>query len=197
VTPGTARPATARPAPHFKPAPARIPRDPAARDHSWPDQWPLRAHLELAALVTAPGSARAHVAAVLQEWQADADTADVAALVVTELLTNAIQTTQKHHLHDPVRMWMLGERASLLFLVWDATDPAPVLAPATPDKDEHGRGLEIVNALCHYLRNRRRRGILRWPRPGHGGSDDRQERVWCPLASGPGRRLREVAGMPA
>jgi anti-sigma regulatory factor (Ser/Thr protein kinase) len=166
VTPGTVRPATARPAPHFKPAPARIPRDPAARDHSWPDQWPLRAHLELAALVTAPGSARAHVAAVLREWQADADTADVAALVVTELLTNAIQTTQKHHLHDPVRMWMLGERASLLFLVWDATDPAPVLVPATPDKDEHGRGLEIVNALCqrwsYYYPDEQPYGKVTW-----------------------------------
>jgi anti-sigma regulatory factor (Ser/Thr protein kinase) len=147
VTPGTARPATARPAPRFTPAQTRIPRDPGARDHSWPDQWPLRTHLELAALDTAPGSARAHVSAVLREWQADADTADVAALVVSELLTNAVQSTQRHHLHDPVRLWMLGDRTSLLFLVWDATDPAPVLAPATPGKDEHGRGLEIVNAL--------------------------------------------------
>jgi anti-sigma regulatory factor (Ser/Thr protein kinase) len=148
VTPGIVRPATARPAPRVMPAPARVPRDPGARDHSWPDQWPLRTQLELAALVTGPGSARAHVSAVLREWHADTDTADVAALVVTELLTNAIQATQKHHLHDPVRLWMLGDRASLLFLVWDATDPVPVLAPATPDKDEHGRGLEIVNALC-------------------------------------------------
>ena len=61
----------APPALHAAPAP--IPRDPAARDHQWPDQWPLRTHLELAALNTAPGCARAHACAVLHEWHADAD----------------------------------------------------------------------------------------------------------------------------
>ena len=119
---------------------------PGARDRAWPGRWPLRTQLELAALDTAPGSARAHVCAVLREWQASQDTADVAALIVTELLTNAVETTRAHGLHDPVRLWMLGERASVLFLIWDATVPAPVLRDATPDA-ERGRGLTVVNDL--------------------------------------------------
>jgi serine/threonine-protein kinase RsbW len=133
-------------APCFIPAPARIPRDPAASDHRWPDLWPLRTQLELAPLDTAPGSARAHVSAVLREWQADQDTVDIAALIVSELLTNAIETTWKHGRYTPVRLWLLGDKASVLFLVWDATSPAPVLCGATPDA-EHGRGLDLVNTL--------------------------------------------------
>jgi hypothetical protein len=42
---------------------------------------------------------------------------------------------------------MLGGRgASVLFLVWDATMPAPVRRVTAPDA-EHGRGLDIVAAM--------------------------------------------------
>jgi anti-sigma regulatory factor (Ser/Thr protein kinase) len=128
-------------------APAlRVPRDPAARDHRWPGQWPRRSHLELAALNTASGCARAHARAVLREWNLMGDAADEAAMVVSELVTNAVVTTQDHHSLDPVRLWMLGDAASVLILVWDATMPAPVLAAAAPG-DDYGRGLTIVAAL--------------------------------------------------
>jgi hypothetical protein len=63
-----------------------VPRDPAAPGHRWPDSWPLRSYLELAALETAPGSA--HAGAVLWEWKLDA-IGDEAALIVSELVTNA------------------------------------------------------------------------------------------------------------
>jgi hypothetical protein len=44
-------------------------------------------------------------------------------------------------------MWMLGSAgASVLFLIWDATEPAPVRRVTTLDA-EHGRGLDIVDAL--------------------------------------------------
>jgi anti-sigma regulatory factor (Ser/Thr protein kinase) len=133
--------------PRFMPFPACIPHDPAAQDHHWAERWPLRTQLELAALDTAPGCARAHVRTVLQEWQADSETIDLAALVVSELLTNAVLSTRAHDRPDPVRMWMLNDGATILFLVWDATMPAPVLATATPS-DEHGRGLTLINDVC-------------------------------------------------
>lgn len=133
--------------------PECVPRDPAARDHHWPEHWRLRTHLELAALDTAPGSARAHVRVVLREWHAGGDAAETAALIVSELLTNAIESTREHRCHDPVRLWVLGDRSSVLFLVWDATARPPVLAVPAPG-DEHGRGLTLVNDLCeqwgHY-----------------------------------------------
>src|ERR1700722_14506659 len=54
------RAADAAPVPHFTPVP------PMARpDHNWLNRWPLRSYLELGALDIAPGSARAHVGAVV------------------------------------------------------------------------------------------------------------------------------------
>jgi hypothetical protein len=82
-------------APRFTPVPPRIPRDPKAQDHGWPDRWPFRTRLELAALDTAPGCARAHARAVLWEWKADDAAADDVLIVVSELVTNAVATTQK------------------------------------------------------------------------------------------------------
>jgi hypothetical protein len=54
------------PVPHFTPA-QPMPGDPETRDHGWLNRWPLRSYLELGALDMAPGSARAHVGAVLRE----------------------------------------------------------------------------------------------------------------------------------
>ena len=135
-------------APRSTPAPPRIPRDPAAQDPGWPDRWPRQDHLELAALETAPGCASAHVCAVLWEWKLDAiGDEDESALIVSEIVTNAVLSTQAQLRCDPIRLWMLGDGPSVLFLVWDATMPAPVLTSATPG-DEHGRGLALVDALC-------------------------------------------------
>lgn len=131
--------------PRFTPAPP-VPRDPAAPGHQWADRWPLLSYLELAALPTAPGSARAHVGAVLWEWSLSA-ISDECALIVSELMTNAVTFTREHQRPAPVRLWMLGSRGtSALFIVWDAGRPAPVRRAATPDA-EHGRGLEIVGIL--------------------------------------------------
>jgi anti-sigma regulatory factor (Ser/Thr protein kinase) len=127
----------------------RIPRDPAATDQRWPDQWPLRSALELAALETAPGCARAHARAVLWEWKADKTTADDVLAALSELVTNAVTSTRAHCVRAPVRLWLLGDGASVLILVWDATVPVPTPgpAPAAPEA-EHGRGLAIVEGLC-------------------------------------------------
>src|ERR1700728_1427465 len=88
------------PAPRFTPL-APVPRSPAEPDRTWPGCWPLGSYLELAALDTAAGSARAHVGAVLREWSLG-DVADDACLVVSELVTNAVLSTRAAGLHDPV-----------------------------------------------------------------------------------------------
>ena len=192
-------PTRSAPVPRFTPAPPPVPRDPAAPDHRWADCWPLRSYLELAALDTAPGSARAHAGAVLWEWEL-ADITDEAALIVSELVTNAILSTQAAHLPDPVRMWMLGSSgASVLFLIWDATDPAPVRRVTTPDAD-HGRGLDIVDALCTrwgtYYPDGHHDGKVVWALTGPGRAESEP-----PLARGPDG-LRDAgravpAGRPA
>ena len=90
---------------------------------------------------------------MLREWGLDA-AGEEAALIATELVTNAILSTQAHRLPSPVRIWMLGDAASVLFLIWDATRPAPVRRDAAPGAG-HGRGLTIIEALsdswgfCH------------------------------------------------
>ena len=143
-------PAHSAHAPRSTPAPPPPPRDPG---HHWPDSWPLRSYLELAALDTAPGSARAHAAALLWEWRLAA-ISDEAALIVSELVTNAVFATRAARIPAPIRLWTLGTLgASALFLVWDATAPPPVRRDAAPDA-EHGRGLTLVDALSatwgHY-----------------------------------------------
>lgn len=167
MTPGASRGAwpAAGPGPCPAPAPGSLPRDPVAREHRWPERWWLRTHLELAALDTAPGSARAHVRAVLREWHAGGDAAEIAALVVSELLTNAVESTWEHRRVDPVRLWVLGDGSSVLFLVWDATVRPPVLAAPAPG-DEHGRGLTLVDSRCerwgHYYPGEQPFGKVVW-----------------------------------
>ena len=95
-----------------RPRTAPVPRDPAASDHRWPGRWPLRSYLELAALDTAPGCARKHARAVLREWGLD-PAGEEAALIVSEIVTNAMLSTRACRISAPVRIgyWATG-RAS-------------------------------------------------------------------------------------
>ncbi|WP_462186621.1 hypothetical protein [Frankia sp. CcWB2] len=54
---------------------------------------------QFAAEQTAPGTARRHTAAVLESWGLSAVT-DTAVLVVSELITNAVQATAEHYRDD-------------------------------------------------------------------------------------------------
>jgi serine/threonine-protein kinase RsbW len=206
VTPGASRAAwpAAGSRPRPVPAPGCVPRDPAARDHRWPERWRRGTHLELAALDTAPGSARAHVRAVLREWHADGDAAETATLIVSELLTNAIESTWEHRRYDPVHLWVLGDRSSVLFLVWDATVRPPVLAAPAPG-DEHGRGLALVDGLCerwgHYYPAEEPFGKVVWalmhavagPVWPPAGSPS----AWTPSSTKPGPRPEACHGPSA
>jgi len=116
--------------------------------HHGLDTWPRREYLELRALDTAPGKARAHVVDVLREWRLT-ELAEAAELVASELVTNSVLATRAAGWpgrQPPVRLWLLGDDASVLVLVWDALSASPAPGEAAID-DESGRGLAIVAAL--------------------------------------------------
>jgi anti-sigma regulatory factor (Ser/Thr protein kinase) len=137
-TGGHARPAADR-------AAARIPPllDPHGEDVT--ARWPLRSFLELGALPSAVPCARLHTRHLLWEWQLTS-LAERAELVVSEITTNAIQITQADGRTTPVRLWLLGDQARLLILVWDAS-PLPPVPMSTSDDAENGRGLLLVDTL--------------------------------------------------
>jgi anti-sigma regulatory factor (Ser/Thr protein kinase) len=123
----------------------RVPPLPDAQGNEITGRWPLRSFLELGALPGAVPCARLHTRQLLWEWQLTG-LSDSAELVVSEIVTNAIQITQANERTAPVRLWLLADRAQLLILVWDAS-PLPPLRVSTSDDTENGRGLLLVDTL--------------------------------------------------
>jgi anti-sigma regulatory factor (Ser/Thr protein kinase) len=109
------------------------------------NDWPLRTSLELGALPSAVGCARFHVRQVLWEWGLTQFSERVE-LLISELLTNAVQASQVMEGITPVRFWMLSDEARVLVLVWDG-DPRPPVRIDTDELSERGRGLLLVEAL--------------------------------------------------
>jgi hypothetical protein len=113
--------------------------------------WPLHSHLPLAALPTAPACARGHVRLVAYEWGLHA-LADTAELLASELVTNAIQASQRLGIRATlatvpvVRLRLISDGLSLVVHVWDASDEMPVRQDAGPD-EIGGRGLMLVETL--------------------------------------------------
>ena len=117
--------------------------------------WEFGTSLELGALPTAVPCARLHTRQVLWEWHLDA-LADMAELIVSELVTNAVRasaglTGSRRSGRwvpgmPPVRLWLSSDRRRVLIQVWDASDRHP--APQHPEPDaESGRGLLLVESL--------------------------------------------------
>jgi len=128
--------------------------------------WELRTRLELGALPTAVPCARLHTRQVLWEWHLDAF-ADTAELIVSELITNAVDASIVLPDRPPIALCLL---ATEKFLVIEAWDQSPLdLEPREADADDEcGRGLTVVTALSE-----------RWgcERTGH-----RRKVVWAELA---------------
>jgi anti-sigma regulatory factor (Ser/Thr protein kinase) len=114
-----------------------------------PDQeaarWPYQSHLELGAISSAVPSARLHARLVLWEWGLSADKAQAAELVVSELVTNALEHGSAG-IPATVRIWLSSDGGSVAINVWDASPQPPVPKNAGADADS-GRGLMIVAAL--------------------------------------------------
>jgi anti-sigma regulatory factor (Ser/Thr protein kinase) len=124
---------------------ARIPPFMVSQDNSWARQWPLRSFLELGAFPGAVPCARLHARHMLWEWQLTG-LSDIAELLISELVTNAIQISCADAQTTPVRLWMLASRTRLLILVWDSSLLPPVRMSTSQD-DESGRGLLLVETL--------------------------------------------------
>jgi anti-sigma regulatory factor (Ser/Thr protein kinase) len=107
--------------------------------------WPLHSHLELAALPGAAPRARHHARRVLADWNLGA-LGEPAELVVSELVTNAIQACQTAGAHRQVQLQLASDRARVLIEVQDGSPQPPVPADATAE-DDSGRGLCLVEAM--------------------------------------------------
>jgi len=92
---------------------------------------------------------------VLWEWDLGA-LAHTAAVVVSELVTNAVQAsvgmTGSQFAGNwapgtpPVRMWLSADEYRVVIQVWDGSDQPPVPQPVEPEAD-CGRGLLLVGSL--------------------------------------------------
>ena len=122
--------------------------------------------LEFAPLPTAVPCARLHAVHVLREWGLR-DLAGDAQMVVSELITNAIDASTLLPERPPVSLRLLLTGKSLVIEVWDHS-PLDLEPREADADDECGRGLTVVAALSD------RWG---WERTGH----DRKV-VWAELA---------------
>jgi len=117
--------------------------------------WPLSTFLELGAVPSAVGCARVHTRQALLEWGLS-ELSEVAELLVSELLTNAIQASVDYSRRSlvsgqpsaimPVRMHIGSDEQRVLIEVWDSNPRSPRRVDPSVDA-EHGRGLLLVEAI--------------------------------------------------
>jgi anti-sigma regulatory factor (Ser/Thr protein kinase) len=109
-----------------------------------PSQPPPSAVLDLAALATAPGCARAWARVILREWRL-AGLSNDAELVVSELATNAVSASRRTGVPF-FRLILTHGRGELSILVRDLCPGIPRSGNAG-DQDEGGRALCLVQAV--------------------------------------------------
>jgi anti-sigma regulatory factor (Ser/Thr protein kinase) len=122
--------------------------------------------LEFAPLPGAIPCARLHAAHILHEWGLRA-LAEDAALIISELMTNAVDASAVLPGRPPVALRLLASERSLVIEVWDAS-PGDVAPREAGPGAECGRGLTVVAALSDRWD---------WERTGH-----RRKVVWAELA---------------
>ncbi len=108
-------------------------------------EWPLRDFLELGALPGAVPCARLHARQLLWEWGLTRFS-ESTELLVSELVTNAMQETRAMERITPVRLWLLADKTRVLILVWDASPREPARVNTSGDA-ESGRGLLLVETI--------------------------------------------------
>ncbi|WP_217245173.1 ATP-binding protein [Streptomyces sp. AC602_WCS936] len=132
-----------------------------------------RFRFELAAHPGSPAQARRLTRARLNGWSVCEDTCDTAALVVSELVTNAIVHTASRHivceLHDGADLVRIAVRDE------GCAPGQPHPQAGRQPEDEHGRGLLLVDALCDaWGAHEHGPGLLVWaelPRKADGPRD--------------------------
>jgi anti-sigma regulatory factor (Ser/Thr protein kinase) len=124
------------------------------RASGFPSRWPLSSVMAaLPAMATTPGFARGHVRAALIAWNMR-DFAEVAELVVSELVTNAVRASEQRGQsisgedgQTPViRVCLLADGIRLRIEISDRAPGLPFLREASIDS-ERGRGLALVDSM--------------------------------------------------
>jgi anti-sigma regulatory factor (Ser/Thr protein kinase) len=116
---------------------------------------PFMSYLELGALPSAVPSARLHARLIIHEW-GFGSLADTVELIVSELVTNAVQASAELFGSrfqgrwapgpPPVRLWLQADGTRVLIQVWDGSDRMPQRQEPEPDR-ESGHGLLLVEML--------------------------------------------------
>jgi anti-sigma regulatory factor (Ser/Thr protein kinase) len=122
------------------------------------------ANLELVPALSAPRAARVFVAETLAAWGIQAERIEVAQLVVSELVTNAV-------LHTPesrrIGVQLFSGEHGVRVLVSDESSKEPIHREPDPSLSEDGRGIQLVDAFADGWGTERR------------GRDGKT--VWCEL----------------
>ena len=105
---------------------------------------PPRVILDLGAVPTAPGCARAWTRQILREWRL-ADLSDTAEVIVSELTTNAVLASRRED-RSFIRLILTLDQGEVVILVRDYCPGTPQPGNAGAD-DENGRGLFLVQTL--------------------------------------------------
>jgi anti-sigma regulatory factor (Ser/Thr protein kinase) len=113
-------------------------------------RFPQRSSMLLGALPSAVPCARLHARQVLWEWGLS-EVEETAELLISELVTNAVQAARAIVSDLPVNVRLSANRDRLLIQVWDSNVQPPlpqVLEHGFPEVDaEGGRGLLLVETL--------------------------------------------------
>lgn len=133
--------------------------------------------LDLKAEASAPRDSRAFVRQVCSSWALAEERVDIAALLASELVTNALQRTGEvkpqpvavpsYEELQLIAVRLLERKDSFVIEVWDTSPKPPKLIEPSTDS-EHGRGLQLVNALS-----------IRW---GYYDTRTGGKVVWCELS---------------
>jgi hypothetical protein len=140
-------------APNAAHAGSRPPHQPVVRHdlrRPAPHAPSLVSHLELGPLDSSVTSARLHARVVMKEWRFDdEDFVEATALLVTEIMSNAVLASQalKLPIPSPVHLWLKAGFERVMITVWDGNPNPPVLPKDIPADAEHGRGLFLVDYL--------------------------------------------------
>lgn len=91
----------------------------------------------------APGQARALVARAGQNWRLSLDVVQVAQLIVTELVSNAVM-----HAGTPMEFSVVLRGENLHLAVADGSARQPRRDVIDTERSERGRGLQVVDAVA-------------------------------------------------
>lgn len=124
-----------------------------------------QAHISCVALGRgAPAAARRRVRLVLDDWQVPAETSDTVALLLCELVTNAVKFGRPMYgvVPDDIGLALWLHDGCVVIEVTDESMSLPFLRDADADS-ESGRGLRLVEALSerwgYYVPGRGRKTV--------------------------------------